>query len=66
MMLVSLKMMPSSPPTAASCCSKVDDIDFLEHKVSRMYSITIKFGVEVVSLSPALVCMVASDGELFC
>jgi hypothetical protein len=34
--------------------------------VSRMYSITIKFGVDVISLSPALVCLVVSDSELFC
>jgi hypothetical protein len=37
----------------------VDDRDFLEHEVSRMYDIFNKFGVEVISLSPALVCMVA-------
>jgi hypothetical protein len=29
-----------------------------------MYGITINLGVEVISLSPALLCMVASDGEV--
>jgi hypothetical protein len=59
MMLVSPEMVSSSPPSAASCCSMVDDRDFLEHEVTRMYDIINKFGVEVISLSPALVCMVA-------
>jgi hypothetical protein len=59
MMLVLIEMTPSSPPSALSR-------DFVEHEVSRIYGITIKFGVEVISLSSALVCLVTLDGELFC
>jgi hypothetical protein len=66
MMLVSPEMTPSLPPSASSCCSTVDDRGFLEHEVSRMYGITIMFGVEVILRPPAVVFLVASDCELFC
>lgn len=47
MLLVSLERTPlSSPSPPVSCCSVVDDKGFLEHEVSRMYDITIKYGVE--------------------
>ena len=53
MMLVSLERMPPSSPPSPSCCSAVDVKVFLEHEVSRMPGIVIKYNIEVISLSPA-------------
>jgi hypothetical protein len=54
-------------PPPVSCCSTLEDKDFLKHEVPRRYGITVKYGVELISTlsSPgSLICMVAKYGYL--